>query len=186
MTYTALLMLAILRDDYKRLDRKAICMHITKLQQPDGRYVCNESHSFRCSFSSHERDVRFSYAAFAVSYMLGDWNIMDRDLAIAYMLRCQHYEGAFAQEPGLESHGGSTYCVVAALALANLLSCIPHRKRLERWVLARQLPHSGFQGRVEKEADACYSFWCGASAQVCVGTDIRSSDATSSLTSMQM
>lgn len=39
MTYTAILILAILRDDFSRLDREAMQVHISQLQQPDGRYV---------------------------------------------------------------------------------------------------------------------------------------------------
>lgn len=91
---------------------------------------------------------------------------MDKKSAIQYLLRCQHYESAFAQEPGLESHAGSTYCVVAALCLADSLNQIPCRATLERWILSRQCKGSGFQGRPEKEADTCYSFWCGASAKI--------------------
>lgn len=37
MTYTAILNLAILRDDFSRLDRVAVLSHIRSLQQPDGR-----------------------------------------------------------------------------------------------------------------------------------------------------
>lgn len=39
MSYTALLILAILRDDFTRLDREAMRLHISSLQLPDGRYV---------------------------------------------------------------------------------------------------------------------------------------------------
>lgn len=38
MTYTALLTLAILRDDFQRLDRGGIKTHVQKMQQKDGRY----------------------------------------------------------------------------------------------------------------------------------------------------
>lgn len=37
MTYTAILNLAILRDDFKRLKKAAILTHIRFLQQEDGR-----------------------------------------------------------------------------------------------------------------------------------------------------
>jgi len=37
MTYTAILNLAILRDDFSRLDKAAILSHIRSLQQADGR-----------------------------------------------------------------------------------------------------------------------------------------------------
>jgi geranylgeranyl transferase type-1 subunit beta len=39
MTYTALLNLAILRDDFKRLNKGAILRHVRSLQQSDGRCV---------------------------------------------------------------------------------------------------------------------------------------------------
>lgn len=158
MTYTALLSLTILRDDYVRLDKEAIKAHVRDLQQADGSFLSTPGYT--------EHDVRFSYCAFAISYLLNDWSFMDMEKAVQYMLQCQHYEGAFAQEPGLESHAGSTYCVVAALALAQRLDVIPYRERLEQWVLSRQVSWSGFQGRVEKEPDTCYSFWCGATAKI--------------------
>lgn len=52
MTYTALLILAILRDDFSRLDREALRTHISQLQQPDGRYVShtNEKLCLRSRF----------------------------------------------------------------------------------------------------------------------------------------
>lgn len=37
MTYTALLLLAILRDDFSRLNRAGIASHVSSLQNSDGR-----------------------------------------------------------------------------------------------------------------------------------------------------
>lgn len=158
MTYTALLALAILRDDFTWVDRDAVKRHVHDLQQPDGCFLSTPGWT--------EHDVRFTYCAFAIAYMLNDWTIFDMDKAIEYIGRCQNYEGAFAQEPELESHAGSTYCVVGALSLAQRLDVLRNRAQLERWILSRQVPHSGFQGRVEKTADTCYSFWCGATAMM--------------------
>lgn len=39
MTYTALINLAILRDDFSRLDRDGVIAHVRDLQIKDGRYV---------------------------------------------------------------------------------------------------------------------------------------------------
>jgi prenyltransferase beta subunit len=39
----------------------------------------------------------------------------DVDKAVEYVKGCQTYEGAFALCPGLEAHGGSTYCAVCIL-----------------------------------------------------------------------
>ncbi|PKI85384.1 hypothetical protein MVES_000306 [Malassezia vespertilionis] len=158
MTYTALLTLVLLRDNFARLDRKRLHDFVRDLQQNDG--------SHRSSPTSEERDVRFSYCAFAIAYIMDDWSMLDINHGISYMLRCQHYESAFAQQPGLESHGGSTYCVLASLALANRLENLPNKRRLQCWLLSRQVSSSGFQGRPEKEPDTCYSFWCGASTMI--------------------
>ena len=38
------------------------------------------------------------------------------------------------------------------------------RRRLIRWCINRQI--SGFQGRPNKPADTCYSFWVGATLEV--------------------
>lgn len=63
--------------------------------------------------------------------------------------------------------GGSTYCAVAALALSKRLSDISDRQKLEHWLLCRQQSlQGGFNGRIEKLEDVCYSFWCGASMQI--------------------
>ena len=39
---------------------------------------------------------------------------------IDYVQRSQNYDGGIGLGPGLESHGGSTYCAVAALALLGV------------------------------------------------------------------
>lgn len=65
------------------------------------------------------------------------------------------------------STGGSTYCAVAALSLCNRLSDLPDKDRLGQWLLSRQQSlQGGFNGRVEKVEDVCYSFWCGATIQI--------------------
>lgn len=102
------------------------------------------------------------YTACAISAMIGDWSGVDKERAISYILSCRGFEGGgFAQNPGFESHGGSTYCAVNALALMGALDRIPNKDKLVRWLLSRQV--SGFQGRINKDPDSCYSFWIGAS-----------------------
>lgn len=39
MTFSAILSLAILRDDFQRLDRAGIAQFLGRMQQPDGRHV---------------------------------------------------------------------------------------------------------------------------------------------------
>ncbi|KAF4524456.1 hypothetical protein B566_EDAN011879 [Ephemera danica] len=77
------------------------------------------------------------------------------------------YEGAIAQGPGLEAHGGTTYCAVAALSLMGRLhSCLSKEQisHLQHWCISRQI--SGFQGRPNKPVDTCYSFWVGATLKL--------------------
>lgn len=78
----------------------------------------------------------------------------------------QSYDGGIGQGPGLESHGGSTFCAIASLDLMNqrmALSC-GHLSRLRRWCLMRQ--DGGFHGRPGKPSDTCYSFWIGATLKL--------------------
>jgi prenyltransferase beta subunit len=41
MTYTSLLALVILGDDFKRLNRKGLLKFLHESQLPDGRYFCS-------------------------------------------------------------------------------------------------------------------------------------------------
>ncbi|KAJ7386804.1 hypothetical protein OS493_006833 [Desmophyllum pertusum] len=75
-----------------------------------------------------------------------------------WIATCQTYEGGFSGEPGLEAHGGYTFCGYAALVLLGKHNVIDN-KRLLRWVTSRQMRlEGGFQGRTNKLVDGCYSF----------------------------
>jgi len=147
--------LRVLGDDFSRIDRGAILSAIGRLQQPDG--------SFSANVGGSESDVRFIYCAAAICYMLQEWSF-DVPKAVRYILSSQTYEYAMAQGPGQEAHGGSTYCSIAALLLMGFLDHLPHQDKLVRWLLERQI--TGFQGRVNKDPDTCYSFWIGASLKM--------------------
>jgi len=83
---------------------------------------------------------------------------------VKYILSCQSFDYALSQGPGQESHGGPTYCGIAALVLANKLQDLSHKDALVKWCIERQLV--GFQGRINKKDDTCYSFWIGGSLQL--------------------
>ena len=53
-----------------------------------------------------EQDVRFVYCACAVAAMLGDFSGIDQPAAARFIRSCLSYDGAFAQAPELEAHGG--------------------------------------------------------------------------------
>ncbi|KAJ9069666.1 geranylgeranyl transferase type-1 subunit beta [Entomophthora muscae] len=162
MTYTALLSLIILGDDFSRVNRKAILGGLKALQQPDGSFVP--------VYGSNESDQRFTFCAFAVSYVLNNWTFFDVDLAVKYIQSSQTYEYAISQGPNQESHGGSTYCGLASLELAGRLDALSDKEETLKWCLNRQA--SGFHGRCNKLDDTCYSFWIGASIQILGGIDM--------------
>ncbi|KAK7689911.1 hypothetical protein QCA50_006550 [Cerrena zonata] len=167
MTYTAILTLAILRDDFTQLDRKGIIRFLGSCQREDG--------SFTSFPEGGEADLRQVYCAFAISSMLGDWSGIKVDRAVAYIQRCFSHEGGYGQQPTGEALGGTTYCALASLYLApsatvtenaNSYITSSERHRLIRWLVQNQAPAGGFSGRTNKLADACYCFWCGASLQI--------------------
>ncbi|KAJ3298935.1 Geranylgeranyl transferase type-1 subunit beta [Rhizoclosmatium sp. JEL0117] len=159
MTYTALLTLVILGDDLSRVNREAIIQALKHCQ--------TESGSFIASVDGAESDMRFLFAACAISYILNDFRGVNTDRAVTYILKSRTYENAFAQGPGQESHGGSTYCAVASLALLGQLHVIDEfRLELIGWLLKRQQDDGGFAGRPGKVSDTCYSFWVGASLEI--------------------
>jgi hypothetical protein len=71
-------------------------------------------------------------------------------------------QGGLGGEPGNEAHGGYTYCGVASLALLGCVDVLDV-PRLHAWLVQRQgAIEGGFNGRTNKLADGCYSFWQGA------------------------
>jgi prenyltransferase beta subunit len=77
------------------------------------------------------------------------------------------------ERPDISAAGGTTYLAVAALHLipdklragADVLTPA-ERAQTVRWLVQNQELSGGFRGRTEKEADACYCFWCGAALEV--------------------
>jgi hypothetical protein len=69
----------------------------------------------------------------------------------------------------LTGTGGPTYLAIAILHLApdspERLTEIERQQTL-RWLLQNQDNSGGFRGRTNKDADACYCFWCGGAIQV--------------------
>ncbi|XVF83639.1 hypothetical protein PTKIN_Ptkin16aG0506100 [Pterospermum kingtungense] len=112
-TYCALAILKTVGFDLSMLDKESILISMRNLQQPDG--------SFMPLHVGAETDLRFVYCAAAICFILEDWSGMDREKAKEYILNCQSYDGGFGLMPGLESHGGGTYCAVASLRLMGYI-----------------------------------------------------------------
>ncbi|KAI8818036.1 terpenoid cyclases/protein prenyltransferase alpha-alpha toroid [Fimicolochytrium jonesii] len=171
MTYTALACLLILGDDLGRVDVNGIVGALALLQVDSG--------SFKPTHDSDpiESDMRFLFCACVISFLLNDWRGVDKEKAISYILASQGHDGAFGQGPGLEAHGGSTYCALASLSLLSSLDRLPNRVALTHWLVLRQQEEGGFNGRPGKDADTCYAFWVGGSLEILGAYDLIDTEA---------
>ncbi|KAK0185654.1 terpenoid cyclases/protein prenyltransferase alpha-alpha toroid [Armillaria mellea] len=165
MSYTALLSLAILRDDFTQLDRPGLIKFLKSCQRDDGSLL-----------GVIITPWISSSAAYPISYltniypMLDDWSGINVDLALQFVAKCRTYEGGYGQSPNCEAQGGTTYISIASLYLApgspSTRLTPAEREKTIQWLVQNQLSSGGFTGRTNKDADACYCFWCGAALQI--------------------
>lgn len=106
-----------------------------------------------------EIDTRFTYCAVASLSLLNRLDFLDNSLTISYLNSCRNFDGGYGAIPGSESHGGNIFCCVSALAILDNDSELIEREGLVEWLVWRQLPCGGFNGRPEKLPDVCYSWW---------------------------
>ncbi len=155
-SYAAVNALAILGGDsgaFHVVDRAALVKWMNSLRNPaDGSFVMHED---------GEVDIRGVYCALSVARLLNVYSESLFEKTAEWTLACQTYEGGFGGEPGMEAHGGYTFCGLAALVLLGQeRRC--RLDRLLRWAVNRQMRlEGGFQGRTNKLVDGCYSFWQG-------------------------
>ncbi|CAJ1360872.1 unnamed protein product [Effrenium voratum] len=162
-TYVALVMLLILKDDLSRVRCSAVAASLRRWQLEDGSFCC-----VHCLSSlDSESDIRFVYCAASICYILDLWHAVDVEAMARFVYASQSFDGAFGMGPETESHGGCTYCAVACLSMLGRLDDLDMLQLLH-WCVHRQ--QSGFQGRIEKEPDSCYSFWVGGTLQM-LGAD---------------
>jgi geranylgeranyl transferase type-2 subunit beta len=156
-TLSALQVLA-LYDELHRVDRDAVIRFVASLQQSDGSFAGDKW---------GEIDTRFSYCALSVLSLL---NALDHDSvsvpkAVDFIKRCKNFDGGFGAVPGAESHAGQIFCCVAALSIAGALDVIDE-DLLCWWLCERQCDSGGLNGRPEKQADVCYSWWILSSLSI--------------------
>jgi len=134
-----------------RLDRDKSATYVASLQQPDGSFAGDEW---------GEIDTRFSYCALSSLSLLGklEDGLVDVDKATDYVGRCRNFDGGFGCIPGAESHAGQVFTCVGALAIGKALHKLDDLL-LGWWLCERQCDSGGLNGRPEKQADVCYSWW---------------------------
>ncbi|KAI8058464.1 terpenoid cyclases/protein prenyltransferase alpha-alpha toroid [Syncephalis plumigaleata] len=107
-----------------------------------------------------EIDVRGSYCALTVASLLGIMRPELLENCGSFIKRCQTYEGGLGSRPGVEAHGGYTFCGLAAMLLLEQEQQL-NLRALTTWASQRQMSYEGgFQGRTNKLVDGCYAFWC--------------------------
>jgi geranylgeranyl transferase type-2 subunit beta len=149
-TLSAIQILVMAEYDLKKLDTKAIVQFVASLQQPDGSFSGD---------SWGEIDTRFSYCALSTLSMLNSMESINLSKAVDYVASCQNMDGGFGSMKGAESHAGQVFCCVGTLSIAKSLHVIRHPDLLGWWLAERQCDSGGLNGRPEKQADVCYSWW---------------------------
>ncbi|KAL3776259.1 hypothetical protein ACHAW5_003852 [Stephanodiscus triporus] len=168
-TLSALQILAMANAlDDERLDKDAVARFVSGLQNPDGSF---------CGDEWGEVDTRFTYCALSCLALLGrlpiprndgeeeDDAIVDVRGAARYVMSCRNFDGGFGCVPGAESHAGQVFCCIGALSIAHSLHLLNEGRDgcdadlLAWWLAERQCDSGGLNGRPEKQADVCYSWW---------------------------
>ena len=80
-----------------------------------------------------------------------------------YMLT--QYPLIYYEQPDAESHGAYVFTAVGALKLAGQMDRFDNDE-LAYWLSERQQKKGGFNGRPEKLADVCYSWWIYSSFRI--------------------
>lgn len=134
------------------INREGMYKFLLQMKEPSGGFRMHEM---------GEVDARSCYCAISVASLL---KILDADLVRGvgeYIACCQTYEGGIGGEPHSEAHGGYAFCGLAAMILIDEVEKLDLASFIG-WVASRQGIELGFQGRVNKLVDGCYSFWQGA------------------------
>uniref|UniRef100_A0A0N4ZR19 Protein geranylgeranyltransferase type I n=1 Tax=Parastrongyloides trichosuri TaxID=131310 RepID=A0A0N4ZR19_PARTI len=162
-TYSALCVLLTLGDDLNKVKRIEILDSIKQCQRDDGGIAVSK-------YDLEEYDMRMVYCGVSIAFILNGINFLNISNIVKYIKSCKSFNGGFGMRPGLEAHSGSTFCAIASLHLLGMLtpsiikegSClnINDIEETVRFCIFQQ--KKGFSGRVNKDEDACYTFWvCG-------------------------
>ncbi len=153
--YCGLCILKVCGDQgLSQADRSSFANLLRSYQSPD---TAGCFRALPASVMEAEADLRFVYCACCISTLVGDWSGVDRERTIDYILSCQSYEGGFGMGQWTEAHSGLTYCAVASLKLLGALDRMRDRKEVADFLMGRY--DGGWNGRIGKVDDSCYSFW---------------------------
>jgi geranylgeranyl transferase type-2 subunit beta len=149
-TLSALQLLALVGAEAEA-DVPRVRAFVRGLQRADGAFAGD---------AWGEADSRFTYCAFQAAALLGGGLAATLDVprALSFLDACRNFDGGYGAVPGAESHAGQVFCAVGALAIARELRRAD-ADTLGWWLAERQCDSGGLNGRPEKQADVCYSWW---------------------------
>ncbi|KAJ8331000.1 CAAX farnesyltransferase (FTase) subunit beta [Batrachochytrium dendrobatidis] len=153
-TYAAVNALAIIgtEDAFQSINRWKLYNFLEQMKQENGSYRMH---------NGGEIDVRGTYCAVNTAKLLHILTDKLMDRASEFIVQCQSYEGGMGAVPGIEAHGGYSYCAVAAMEIMGKMNMLD-MDALTQWVCSRQMAlEGGFSGRANKLVDGCYSLWQG-------------------------
>eukprot|EP00924_Labyrinthula_sp_SR-Ha-C_P014920 snap_masked-scaffold_9-processed-gene-2.35-mRNA-1 protein AED:0.85 eAED:0.85 QI:0/-1/0/1/-1/1/1/0/380 len=169
ITYTSILVLKTLDSDFSfsEEEKKNIINYMKYLQRPNGSFLAVLPHGAQFNLNSvDDYDARFAFCACQISFLLQNFSGIDIPKVTQYFNLLLTYEGGYGMSVNEEAHSGTTYCAVAGLFLLDeMQSTIKSNPKLERF-LALKYSLDGVNGRTNKPADSCYSFWVGSAIKI--------------------
>ena len=150
-SYSTMLSLCLIgeEDFFKQVDRPKALEFIKSLRIGPGIFA---------SAKYGEADIRTAFATLVFAHLLNLDNDPIFDGIEDQALQCQTYEGGFGPAPGIEAHGGFSFCALGILFLRNAIERMNIKKFLN-WLVQKQTEYGGFCGRTGKLVDSCYSYW---------------------------
>ncbi|EGV65527.1 geranylgeranyl transferase type-1 subunit beta [Yamadazyma tenuis] len=201
-TFFGLQSLLVLRDTInEKVDRHSIMKFVQSCQWktgPDKGCFAPTLNIDGTPFG--DSDLRLCYMAVAIRRILKYDQIppqqrkydIDVPALIQYVLQRVNVSGGFSCVQLSESHSGFTFCALAMLKLLdyNLPEADSHQTL--NWIVHRQVNHpevlpgelelrhedfGGFNGRVNKLSDSCYSWWSLGSLEILNHLDLSNLSA---------
>jgi geranylgeranyl transferase type-2 subunit beta len=157
-TLSAIQILALLHKIDRLEDVDKTAKFIASMQKEDGSFMGDKW---------GEIDTRFTYCALSALSILGKLRsgYIDVEKSMNYIISCRNFDGGFGAVPGGESHAGQIFCCIGALSIGGALEYVDENL-LGWWLCERQCDSGGLNGRPEKQADVCYSWWILSSLSI--------------------
>ncbi|AOA64538.1 Geranylgeranyl transferase type-1 subunit beta [Komagataella phaffii CBS 7435] len=152
-----------------RLDKNRIMSFVSQCQTEDGSF---KSCLGRDGIAFGDSDLRHCMIACTIRRILSgcETTTFQDDINVEklkdHIMQCLNYNGGLGGSPNEESHAGLTFCGLASLKLLGAELNPNEWRNTIRWLCHRQIQsqsgddnNGGFNGRENKSADTCYSFW---------------------------